>query len=130
MLSYGNEVTRANNPLECAMDAYCQLDRTTEYVGRIALLRIHQRGVERQVRGLIFDGENCPTCSKPWSVTANSPQGPQIGRVTTAIYSPRLKRNISLSMIERNFWEPGQVVSVLSADGRHRSGAVSTLAFV
>ena len=32
-------------------------------------------------------------------------------------------------MIERNYWDPGQPVSVLSADGQHRGGTVTALPF-
>lgn len=129
LLSYGNEMTRKNNPLECGMARYCQLNGSIDYLGRAALHDIYARGVERVIRGLIFDGDPGPVCSKPWPVTAGSPEGPQIGQITTAAYSPRLQRNVGLSMIERGYWDPGQIISVLTADGIHRSGTVTTLPF-
>ena len=118
LLSYGNEMTRTNNPLECGMASYCQLDGSIDYIGRDALSAANQRGVERLIRGVVFDGTRCPACAKPWPVTATSADGPCIGYVTTAIYSPRLQGNIGLSMIEKGYWEPGQAISVLSSDGK------------
>jgi len=129
LLSYGNEMTRDNNPLECGLARYCQLDRTIEYIGREALCNVNERGVQRMIRGLMFDGGPGPICAKPWPVTAYSPDGPRIGQVTTAAYSPRLQKNIGLSMIERDYWEPGQRISVLSSDGLYRSGTLSALPF-
>jgi dimethylsulfoniopropionate demethylase len=53
----------------------------------------------------------------------------QVGRITSAIWSPRLKRNVGLSLIERGFWDPGQSVVVACADGTLRDGGVSALPF-
>jgi dimethylsulfoniopropionate demethylase len=81
------------------------------------------------MRGVLFDGGACPPCGKPWPVLAGNAAGPQIGQITSAAWSPRLKRNVGLSMIERGFWEPGQEVTVVSADGVQRTGTVSGLPF-
>jgi dimethylsulfoniopropionate demethylase len=129
LLSYGNEMTRANNPLECGMGKFCKTDGEIEHVGRDALARIARAGVERQIRGIVFDGGRCPPCGKPWPVVAGGPDGPQIGQVTSAGWSPRLHRNVGLSMVAREFWNPGQPVTVFSVDGAARAGVVSSLPF-
>ena len=129
LLSYGNEMTRANNPLECGMGKFCKTDGEIEHVGRDARARIARAGVERQIRGIVFDGGRCPPCGKPWPVVAGGPDGPQIGQVTSAGWSPRLHRNVGLSMVAREFWNPGQPVTVFSVDGAARAGVVSSLPF-
>ena len=126
LLSYGNEMTRENNPLEIGLERYCSLDGSVEFLGRAALERITADGVRRVIRGVLFDGDPCPTCATPWPVMA---EGQQIGQLTSAIWSPRLKRNVGLSLIDRAFWNAGQQVTVLSADGQSRSGEVSALPF-
>ena len=45
------------------------------------------------------------------------------------MWSPRLKRNVGLSMIARSHWTPGQAVTVHSVDGMARPGEVSALPF-
>ena len=129
LLSYGNEMTRDNNPLECNLDKYCQLDGAVDCIGLNALQRIAQDGVRRRIRGVLFDGEPCPPCGKPWPVLADGSSGPEIGRITSAAYSPRLQQNVGLSMIDRGYWEPGQKVAVLSVDGKRRAGRVAGLPF-
>ncbi len=126
LLSYGNEMTRENNPLEIGLGRFCTLDGSVEYLGRAALERIAADGVSREIRGVIFDGGPCPTCAAPWPVMAN---GEQVGQLTSAIWSPRLKRNVGLSFVDRAFWDAGQQVTVFSPDGQTRSGEVSTLPF-
>lgn len=43
LLSYGNEMTRDDNPLECGLEDYCSLDGSVDYIGRDALQRIAAR---------------------------------------------------------------------------------------
>ena len=130
LLSYGNEFTRENNPLECGMERYCTLDGSIDYIGRAALERVAQEGIKRQIRGILFDGGPCPPCGKPWPLVAGDAGGPRIGQITSAGWSPRLNSNVGLSMIDRGYWDPGQRVTVMSPDGLERTGLVSTLPFV
>ncbi|WP_282610898.1 dimethylsulfoniopropionate demethylase [Pelagibius sp. Alg239-R121] len=130
LLSYGNEFTRENNPFECGLGVYCTLDGSIDFVGRAALQEVKQQGMQRLIRGVRFEGAPCPSCGKPWPVTAGGPDGPQIGQITSAAYSPRLECNVGLSMIERGYWEPGRAVTVHSSDGLVRPGEVSKLPFV
>jgi dimethylsulfoniopropionate demethylase len=129
LLSYGNEMTRENTPLECGLARYCRLDGGIEFLGREALQMAARNGIRREIRGLLFDGGPCPPCGKPWPVLTGGDDGRQIGQVTSAIYSPRFRRNVGLSMIDRGFWDPGQPVTILSADGMRRVGEVTALPF-
>ena len=125
-LSYGNEMTRQNNPLECGLERYCRLDGSIEFIGREALLRIAEVGPERIIRGVLFDGERCPACADPWPVSTESGV---VGQITSAIWSPRLNQNVALGMLERGYWQPGTRVAVDSGDGVARSGVVTALPF-
>ncbi|MGH1482346.1 MAG: dimethylsulfoniopropionate demethylase [Geminicoccales bacterium] len=126
LLSYGNDMTRDNNPLELCLGRYCALDGSVNYIGRKALQTIASKGIAREIRGVLFDGDPCPTCSTPWPVIA---KGENIGRITSAIWSPRLARNVGLSLIDRHFWSPGQPVSVRAGDWTVRRGEISALPF-
>ena len=129
LLSYGNEFTRENNPFEAGLGKFCQLDGSVDYLGCEALQQLARDGHRREMRGVLFDGGTCPPCGKPWPVMAGHGTGPQIGQITSAAWSPRLARNVGLSMIERAYWEPGQPVTVASADGATRPGEISALPF-
>ena len=126
LLSYGNDMTRANTPLELGLGRYCALDGSVNAIGSEALAMVAAQGISRDIRGVLFDGGACPTCSTPWPVIAD---GRDIGQITSAIWSPRLKRNVGLSLIERGFWSPGQPVHVTSSDGAMRPGEVAALPF-
>lgn len=122
LFSYGNEMTRENNPLEIGLAKFCSLDGSVDYVGRKALEAIAAKGHEREIRGVVFDGPCCPTCSKPWPVMVDDRQ---VGKITSAIWSPRLKRNIGQSMIDRGFWDAGIHVTVLVQDGTTATGEIT-----
>lgn len=126
LLSLGNEMTIDNNPLECGLAQYCQLDGSIDFIGREALQQIKTSGPERLIRGILFGGDRCPPCRAPWPVLVKDKA---VGSVTTAIWSPRFGQNVSLGMIERGFWEAGQAVTVASSDRRLRSGVVVDLPF-
>jgi len=126
LLSYGNEMTRENSPLECGLEKYCQLDGSIDFIGKDALLKIHETGPMRKIRGVLFDGERCPPCSTPWSLSVNDKI---VGNITTAIWSPRFKKNVALAMLDRGYWQPSQQISVQSSDGLSRTGTVVSLPF-
>lgn len=129
LLSYGNEITRENNPLECGLDAYCELDKH-DFIGRDALRMIAKNGPQQKMRGVLFDGGPGPVCAVPWPVLADGPDGEtQIGQITSAIYSPRFKQNVGQSMIARGFWDAGTSVRVTCSDGSLRSGHVVEMPF-
>jgi len=126
LLSYGNEFTRENNPLECGLAGYCNTDGSVDYIGLQALQKIKADGVQRKMRGVLFDGGPGPAVSKPWPITVGEKR---VGQITTGAYSPRFKQNVGLSMIDKGHWELGADVVVHSSDGLKRQGKISTLPF-
>ena len=127
LMSYGNEFTRANNPLECGFKSYCHLDDDIEYIGRNALIKISADGPGCHIMGVKFGGNAISGVTIPLAVFAQD--GSQIGEVTSGIWSPRLACNVGLSMIARGHWDVGTSVIVRDAEGAYRDGVVSQLPF-
>jgi dimethylsulfoniopropionate demethylase len=125
LLSYGNDMTRTNNPLECGLGRYCALDAPIEFIGRDALRRVGREGVRRLIRGLKFHGDSLPACVQPWPVRAG---GAEIGSVTSAANSPSFKCGIALAMLDRVHWGPGKQVTVETPKGP-RIATVTELPF-
>lgn len=124
LLSYGNEMTRENNPFECGLERFCRLDGRLECLGLDALRAIAEQGPERLVRGVIFDGDPCPPCRRPWPLAVDAQW---VGQITSAAWSPRFKQNVALAMLERGFWEKGTRIAVDCDDGSRRNGVVTDL---
>lgn len=124
LLSYGNEFTMNNNPLECGLDQYCQLDGSIDFVGKASLQKIAEQGPDRLVRGIIFGGDACPPCQYPWPMNID---GNFVGEITTAIWSPRFKNNVAIAMVEKGCWDADTMLHIETADGLSRRGFITDL---
>lgn len=125
LLSYGRDMTYRNNPFECGLDAYCNLDRPIEFMAREALERVAETGPQRRIMGLRIETDALPPCRVPWPVHAG---GSPLGRVASAAMSPDLGCGIALAMLERGHWAPGNHLELVTPDGP-RAATVSPLPF-
>jgi glycine cleavage system aminomethyltransferase T len=89
-------------------------------VGQEIIIRIKHRGhVAKKLSGLRFHEPVEP------GETINSQDGKEIGRVTSATYSPELESHIALGYLRYEYLAPGTVVKVDDV-----SGTVVELPFV
>ena len=107
------------------MGKFCVTDGSIDYIGLEALRQIEASESGREIRGILFDGGKCPICSEPWPVLRN---GQEIGQITSAIWSPRLKRNVGLAILVDAETHTGKAITVLCS-GKHVDGNVSSLPF-
>lgn len=126
LLSYGNEFTLENNPLECGLEQFCDLESSADFMSRDALAAIASQGISRQMRGVTFDGPPSPACAIPWPVLDTDRV---VGEITSGIWSPRLQKNIGLAIIDQSSWAAGHAVQVRIADGSIRDGQITMLPF-
>ncbi len=97
MLSYHADMDAQTNPFELGLERLVDLEMPADFIGKAALKRVQQQGIVRQQIGLEIDGEPLPGPNTQfWSLEIN---GEAIGKVTSAVYSPRLQKNIALAMV-------------------------------
>ncbi len=110
MLSYHSDMDINTNPLELGMEKFIDLDGSFNFVGKDALIEIKKSGIHRKQVGLIIDIEPLigPNTSK-WEIITNNKI---VGVVTSAVYSPRLKSNIALAMVKKEFSDIGTLLKV------------------
>ncbi len=125
LLSYGNDITRADTALEAGLGNYCSLDAPIEAIGIDALRRERTAGITKRVCGLLIDGERVPAQRDPWMVSAGSGS---VGIVTSAIWSPRLLTNVALAMVNVEHLTIGTELVVTAPDG-DRSAHVTNVPF-
>ncbi|MEM7043386.1 MAG: glycine cleavage T C-terminal barrel domain-containing protein [Pseudomonadota bacterium] len=105
MLSYHADMTLKNNPFELGMDRLVNLNMAADFVGKSALTRIKERGVAQLLVGLELDGPPLVGSNdEHWPITVDEQR---VGRVTSAIHSPRLEKNIALAMAASPYAEIG-----------------------
>ncbi len=127
LMSYGNDFTKENNPLECNLEKYCKEDVSHDFIGKVALTKIYKDGVKQKMRGIIFDGS--PISPSGQLLPVFSKKNKKIGQITSGIYSPRIGKNIGLSMILKDYWDIGQNIIVQTLDGQKRNGTITSLPF-
>ena len=110
MLSYHADMTLANNPYEMGMGRLVDLDMEADFISKAALTLIKERGVSQQLVGLEIDGDPFVGSNDFfWPILK---EGVKVGTVTSAIYSPRLQKNIALAMIIIDHTASGRVLQV------------------
>ena len=91
---YGNDIDESTNPFEAGLGWTVTFDDGADFVGREALLRLHEAGVSRQLaclkameRGVMRAG--CPLLH----------DGRPVGRLTSGGFSPTLGASIGLGYL-------------------------------
>ena len=110
MLSYHADADIHTNPYELGLGRLVDLDMDAEFIGKSALRRIRDEGIKRKQVGLILDGD--PLTGPNTLFWEISKDNRPVGKVTSAIYSPRLKQNIALAMVSVDCAEIGTTVEV------------------
>ena len=126
MLSYHADADINTNPFELGLDRLVSLDTEINFIGKNTLIKIKHDGIKKKQVGLII---NCTPLTGPnttfWPVQIN---GKTIGKVTSAVYSPKLKKNIALAMIEIAHSDIGSVLEV-KTDNKNFSSQIVKIPF-
>jgi aminomethyltransferase len=127
IFNWGADMTYENNPFEMGLDRLVDFQMKGECVAMDALRKIKEKGVERRIVGVEIDGDPLPALNfTKWPASKG---GKRIGKVTSAIYSPRLKKNIGYCWVPTALAAPGSTVDIASEWG-NRTGTVVPMPFV
>ena len=110
MLSYHADADIHTNPFEMGLERLVSLDSDINFIGKKALIEIQKKGIKRQQIGLEIEGD-CLTGPNTifWEIFCGDKI---IGKVTSAVFSPRLEKNIALAMVDKNYTEIGMKLLV------------------
>ena len=114
ILNYGIDMTIDNNPFEVGLGWQVNLDQEADFIGREALARIKEVGVDRILAGVKISGDPLDLNMDRWPVRACEHQ---VGHITSAVYSPRMGTNIGYAMIGAEHAEIGTSLTVQGPGG-------------
>jgi len=120
MLSYHADMDIHTNPYELGLDRLIDIDENFDFIGKAALQKIRHDGVQRKQVGLVISGEAMEgSNTRFWDVEKD---GELVGKVTSAVYSPRLQKNIALAMVDvhraAHLADIGMELVVIKPDGK------------
>ena len=99
MLSYGSDMTVNDNPYDISLGKFVDLDKKADFLSRDALTFIKQKGITKELVGIeimekisdAFIRDHLPVYDEEKI----------IGKITSSAYSPRLKKNIGLAILDK-----------------------------
>ena len=122
MLSYHADMDAYTNPYELGLGRLVDLELEAEFIGKAALKAIALKGLSRKQVGIQIGGEPLIGSNNEfWPVLID---GEQVGKVTSAIYSPRLKSNIALAMVAIEHTAIGTELDVMTSREQRSASVV------
>ena len=117
MLSYQADMDCNTNPFELNLDRLVDLEMDADFIGKNALKKIKEEGAKRRQVGIVI---NCPPLENSnttyWPIFIDSEQ---VGFVTSAVYSPRLNKNIALAMMNIDYSSLNTTANVVTSHGTY-----------
>jgi aminomethyltransferase len=104
---YGQEIDKDITPLEAGLGFFVKLHKE-DFIGKAALAKQKEAGIPRKLVG--FEMVDRGIARSHYEVKAN---GEKIGFVTTGSYSPTLKKNIGLALIDAGYAKEGEEIEVV-----------------
>jgi aminomethyltransferase len=105
ILNYGIDMTLDTNPYELGLGRLVDLGKTADFVGREALGKIGKGPLKKKLVGIEIEGATMDMNMTRIPVKSG-------GHVTSAVYSPRLKKNIGYALVPAEYGAPGTRLEV------------------
>jgi aminomethyltransferase len=104
---YGNEISKDITPLEAGLSSFVKLQKQN-FIGKEALLSQQKKGIIRKLVG--FEMKERGIARHGYEVAV---LGEKIGFVTTGYFSPTLKKNIGLALIDIKYCKLGAEIEIV-----------------
>jgi len=128
IFNWGADMTYENNAFEMGLERLVDFGLQDDAsISIAALRRIKEKGVSRRIVGVELDGEPFPALNNVKWPTNHG--GRHVGKVTSAIWSPRLGRNIGYSWLPVELAPEGTRLEVETEWGK-RNATVVPMPFV
>jgi aminomethyltransferase len=136
ILAHGADMWYDTNPFEVDMGYEWMVDlkQEADFIGKEALKRIKAEGIKRKLVGVEIGGAQLGSYIDGSMIdffpVYSSNAGEPIGRVTSACYSPRLKKNIGYAMVPIEYADLGTELVVETPQAGKTSAVVVRKPFV
>ena len=120
LLSYGSDFGREHNPFTIGLDRLVDVDQDIDFIGKEALKKIKENGTTSKLIGVEMDGDPIDKVPEHFWPVLNL-EGKKIGRLSRCIYSPRLKKNIGLAIVDSHATEEGNKVIIESPELKYNA---------
>jgi len=126
LLSYGNDMDNDDNPLECGLDRYVNLDTEVNFLGKEKLKEVRKKGITRKLMGVIIEAKEINVLK---SINLINDNNSKIGELRSGVYSPHFKKVIGIAMLDKPYCEVSQKIKI-SINDEVFEGKVCDLPFI
>ncbi len=126
LLSYGNDIDNNDNPLECGLDKYVNLDTNVNFLGKEKLKEVKKNGIIKKLMGVIIDAKEI-NVSK--SIDLINEKNLKIGELRSGVYSPHFQKVIGIAMLNKPHFVISQTFKISINDSIFE-GKVCDLPFI
>ena len=126
LLSYGNDMDNGDNPLECGLDKYVNLESDVNFLGKQKLKDVKKNGISRKLMGVMIESKEI-NVSK--SIDLINEKSLKIGELRSGVYSPHFKKVIGIAMLDKPYFKVSQTFKI-SINGSIFEGKVCDLPFI
>lgn len=129
IFNYGSDMTLADTPLHVTGLERLVENQKGDYIGKAALERLKKKGVDRKLVGIEFPDqpELRVEITEAWDAFSD---GMKVGRVTDAVWSPRLEKNIGYVWVPIELAEPRNELTIVTRDGEELKGRTAAIPFI
>jgi glycine cleavage system aminomethyltransferase T len=131
IFNYGSDMRVEDTPFHVSgLERFVELDQEQDFIGKRALARLADTGVDRKLVGITIEGEPMTAegaLNDFWPV--HEPGGDRIGKVTAGAWSPRLERNVGYAWVPIARAGAGTQLELRDPRGM-RSATVTALPFL
>jgi glycine cleavage system aminomethyltransferase T len=128
IFNYGSDMTLDDTPLHLMGLERLVENQPQDYVGKAALESLKRTGVDRKLVGIEWSGDELRAeLTWFWPVVQN---GAPVGKVTDAVWSPKLERNIGYAWVPIELAAPGTKLEVESEHGETLVVTTAEIPFV
>ncbi|MGZ4153841.1 MAG: glycine cleavage T C-terminal barrel domain-containing protein [Actinomycetota bacterium] len=118
IFNYGSDMRVEDTPYHVTgLERFVELDQETDFIGKDALRRVREEGVDRKLVGIGIHGEPMTdegALNDFWPVVAD---GSGVGRVTAGAWSPRLEKNVGYAWVPIALAEVRTTLQIASPRG-------------
>jgi glycine cleavage system aminomethyltransferase T len=127
IFNYASDITLADTPFHVMGMERLVEHQQQNYLGKEVLERIRHTGVDRKLVGVFLESNRLRAeLSEVWPVYSN---GKQVGRMTDAVWSPGLEKNIGYAWVPIDLAAPGNRLDIVNEDGVELVGTTASLPF-
>lgn len=115
---YGQEISREISPLEAGLGIFVKLNKD-KFIGKDSLVKQKEEGVTRKLAG--FEMIDRGVARSHYEVEVN---GRNIGFVTTGSFSPSLKKNVGIALLQTEYVQEGTEIDIIIRGKATKAGIV------